>query len=161
MVCWHISWWKRRINRGQISECKKQGWSINIYSRVFKIFCISEEICKKLTETSNKIDGKLVSKTVLEDTGALENLSKFKSHINYADIEVTKDHLYIKTRTFSLVKSRMDAHKLLLWKYKARSLRTAIRKWWDTLSSSWNLIRRIQNQLLTGTLKSSCFYSSK
>lgn len=106
MVCWHISWWKRRINRGQISECKKQGWSINIYSRVFKIFCISDEICKKFTETSNKIDGKLVSKTVLEDTGALENLTKFKSHVNYADFEVTKDHLYIKTRTFSLVKSR-------------------------------------------------------
>ena len=161
MVCWHISWWKRRINRGQISECKKQGWSINIYSRVFKIFCISEEICKKLTETSNKIDGKLISKAVLEDTEALGNLTMFKSHISYADIEVTKDHLYIKTSTLSLVKSKMNAHKLLLSKHKARSLRAAIKERWNTLDSSWNFIRTIQNQLLTATLKSSYFYSSK
>ena len=98
---------------------------------------------KKHTETcSNKIDGQLISKAVLEDTGVLANFSKLKSNINYADNEITKNiledliHLYINTRTFSLVRSKMDPHKLLLRKSKARSLRTIIKKSCDTPASS-------------------------
>ena len=109
---------------------------------------------KKHTETcSNKIDGQLISKAVLEDTGVLANFSKLKSNINYADNEITKNiledliHLYINTRTFSLVRSKMDPHKLLLRKSKARSLRTIIKKSCDTPASSWNFLRRIQKQL--------------
>ena len=97
---------------------------------------------KKHTETcSNKIDGQLITKAVLEDTGVLANFSKLKSNINYADNEITKNiledliHLYINTRTFSLVRSKMDAHKLLLRKNKARSFRTGIKKSCDTPAS--------------------------
>ena len=42
------------------------------------------------TETcSNKIDGQLITKAVLEDTGVLANFSKLKSNINCADNEIT------------------------------------------------------------------------
>ena len=64
----------------------------------------------------------------------LANFSKLKCNINHAENEITKNiledfiHLYIKTRTFSVVRSKMDAHKLLLQKNKARSLRTGIKK---------------------------------
>ena len=72
----------------------------------------------------------------------LANISKLKSNINYVDNEITKNiledliHLYIKTKTFSLLRSKMDAHKLLLRKNKARSLRTGITKSCDTQASS-------------------------
>ena len=75
----------------------------------------------------------------------LANFSKLKSNINHADNEITKIvledliHLYIKTRTFALVRSKMDAHKLLLLQKKtkkkqnkASSLRTGIKKSFDT-----------------------------
>ena len=45
-------------------------------------------------------------------------------------------HLYIETRTFSLVRSKMDAQKSLVRKNKARSLRTGIKKSCDTPASS-------------------------
>ena len=72
----------------------------------------------------------------------LENFSRLKSNINYADKETTKSiledpiHLHIKMRTFSLVRSKMDAQKLLLRKNKARSFRTAIKKSCGTPASS-------------------------
>ena len=72
----------------------------------------------------NRIDGQLITKAVLEDTGVLGNFSKLKGSINYADNEIKKNiledliHLYIKARTFSLIRIKMDAHKLLLWKNK-------------------------------------------
>ena len=116
-------------------------WKVT--AEVFEIFCIAEQIFKKHIETcSNKIDGQLKTKAVLEDTGIVANFSKLKSNINYAAKEITKNiledliHLYIETRTFSLVRSKMDPHKLLLQKNKPRSLKTAIKKSCDTPASS-------------------------
>ena len=41
-------------------------WKVKV--EVFEIFCIAEQIFKKHTETcSNKIDGQLITKAVLED----------------------------------------------------------------------------------------------
>ena len=63
-----------------------------------------------------------------------ENFSKLKNNINYTDNEIAESiledllHLYIKTRTFSLVRSKMDAHKLSLRKNKARLLTAAIKE---------------------------------
>ena len=118
-----------------------QGGLWKVTAEVFEIFCIAEQMFKKHTETcSNKIQ--LITKAVLEDTGVLVIFSKLKSNINYADNEITKNiledliHRYIKTRTFSLVRSKRDAHKLLLRKNKARSLRTGIKKSCDTPASS-------------------------
>ena len=91
------------------------------YSR-FEIFCITEQIFKSTQKHAliNKIDGQLITKAVLEDTSVLADFSKLRTNINYADNEITNNiledliHLYIKTRTFALVRSKMDAQKLLL-----------------------------------------------
>ena len=123
----------------KLVNTKNRGGLWKVTAEVFEIFCIAEQIFKKHTETSsNKVDGQLITKAVLEDTGVLANFSKLKSNMNHADNEITKNvledliHLYIKTRTFSLVRSKMDAHKLLLRKNKARSLRRGIKKSCDT-----------------------------
>ena len=134
---------KQELPEHKLVNTKNRGGLWKVTAEVFEIFCIAEQMFKKHTETcSNKIDGQLITKAVLEDTGVLVNFSKLKSNINYADNEITKNiledliHLYIKTRTFSLVRSKMDAHKLLLRKNKARSLRTGIKKSCDTPTSS-------------------------
>ena len=100
---------------------KSRGCVWKGYSGRFRYSCIAEQIFKNHTETSsNKIDGQLITKAVLEDTGVLANFSKFKSNIDHADDEITKNiledfiHLYKKTSTFSLVRSKIDAHRLLL-----------------------------------------------
>ena len=86
---------------------KNKGCLWKITAEVFESFCVAEQIFKKHTETcSNKIDGQLISKAVLEDTVVFENFLKLKSNINHADKEITKNilegliHLYIKTKTF-------------------------------------------------------------
>ena len=134
---------KQELPEHKLVNTKNRGGLWKVTAEVFEIFCIAEQIFKKHTETSsNKIDGQLITKAVLEDTGVLANFSKLKSNMNHADNEITKNiledliHLYIKTRTFSLVRSKMDAHKLLLRKNKARSLRTGIKKSCDTPVSS-------------------------
>ena len=44
--------------------------------------CIAEQIFKKHTETCcNKINGQLITKAVLKDTGVLPNFSKLKGNI--------------------------------------------------------------------------------
>ena len=125
---------KHKLPEHKLVNTKNRGGLWKVTAEVFEIFCIAEQIFKKHTETcSHKIDGQLITKAVLEDTGVLANFSKLKSNINYAQNEITKNiledliHLYIKTRTFSLVRSKMDAHKLLLRKNKARSLRAGIK----------------------------------
>ena len=145
---------KQELPEHKLVNTKNRNGLWKVTAEVFEIFCIAEQIFKKHTETcSNKIDGQLITKAVLEDTGVLANFSKLKSSINYADNEITKNiledliHLYIKTRTFSLVRNKTDAHKLLLRENKARSLRTGIKKSCDTPASSRNLLRRIQKQL--------------
>ena len=138
----------------KLANTKNRGDQWKVTAEVFEIFCISEQIFKKHTETSsNKVDGQLITKAVLEDTGVLANFSKLKSNMNHADNEITKNvledliHLYIKTRTFSLVRSKMDAHKLLFRKNKARSLRRGIKKSCDTPVNYWNSLRTIQKLL--------------
>ena len=134
---------KQELPEHKLVNTKNRGGLWKVTAEVFEIFCIAEQIFKKHTETcSNKIDGQLITKAVLEDTDVLANISKLKSNINYAGNEITKIilegliYLYIKTRTFSLVRSKMDAHKLLLRKNKARSLRTGIKKSCYTPASS-------------------------
>ena len=71
-----------------------------------------------------------------------ENFSKLKININYTENDITESiledllHLYVKTRTFSLVKSKMDSHKLSLRKNKARSLTAAIKESCDSPANS-------------------------
>ena len=132
---------KQELREHKLVNTKNRDALWKVTAEVFEIFCIAEQMFKKHTDTySNKIDGQLITKAVLEDTGVLANFSKLKSNIDYADNEITKNiledliHLYIKTRTFSLVRSKMDDHKLLLRKNKARSLRTGIKKSCDTPS---------------------------
>ena len=133
---------KQELPEHKQVNTKNRGGLWKVTAEVFEIFCIAEQIFKKHTETCSKIDGQLITKAVLEDTGVPANFSKLKSNINYADNEITKNilenliHLYIKTRTFSLVRSNMNAHKILLRKNKARSLRTGIKKSFDTPASS-------------------------
>ena len=134
---------KQELPEHKLVNTKNIGGLWKVTAEVFEIFCIAEQMLKKHTETcSNKIDGQLITKAVLEDTGVLAKFSKLKSNINYADNKITKNiledfsHLYIKTRTFSLVRSKMDAQKLLLQKNKARSLRAGIKKSCDTPASS-------------------------
>ena len=134
---------KQELPEHKLVNTKHRGGLWKVTTEIFEIFCIAEQMFKKRTETcSNKIDGQLITKAVLEDTGVLANFSKLKSNINYADNKIIRNiledhiHLYIKTRTFSLVRSKMDSHKLLLRKNKARSLRTGIKKSCDTPASS-------------------------
>ena len=42
---------------------------------------------------SNKINGQLITKAVLENTGVVVNVSKLKSNWDYADHEITKNIL--------------------------------------------------------------------
>ena len=112
---------------------------MKVAADVFETLIIAKQIFKKHRETcSNKTDGQVITKAVLVDTGVLAIFSKLKSNVIHADNEITKNiledliHLYIMTRTFSLVRSKMDAHKLLLRKNKARSLRRGIKKSCDT-----------------------------
>ena len=109
---------KQELPEHKLVNSKNKGGLQKVTAEFFEICCIAEQIFKKYTETcSNKIDGQLITKAVLEDTGVLANFSKLKSNINYADNEITENiledliHLYRKTRTFSLVRNKMDAHK--------------------------------------------------
>ena len=134
---------KQELPKHKLVNTKNRGGLWKVTAEVFEIFCIAKKIFKKHIETCfNKVDGQLRTKAVLQDTGVLANFSKLKSNINHNDNEITKNiledliHLYIKTRTFLLVRSKIDAHKLLLRKNKARSIRTGIKKSCDTPTSS-------------------------
>ena len=126
---------KQELPEHKLAINKNRGSLWKVTAEVFEIFCIAQQIFKKHVETSsNAIDGHLMTKTILEDTGKLANFSKLKCNINHAENEITKNiledfnHLYIKIRTFSVVRSKKDAHKLLLRKNKDRSFRTEIKK---------------------------------
>ena len=54
-------------------------------------------------------------------------------------------YLHIKTRMFSLVRSKMDAHKLFLRKSKTRSLRTGIKKSCDTQQARETSVEEYKN----------------
>ena len=134
---------KQKLPENKLLNTKNRGSLWKVSAEVSEIFCKAEQIFKKHTETcSNKIDGQLLTKALPEDTGVLANFSKLKSNINYAYSEIAKDiredliYLYIKTRKFSLVRSKMDAHKLLPRKNKARSPRITIKKSCNTPVSS-------------------------
>ena len=104
----------------ELPENKNRDSLWKITADFFQIFCIAEQIFKHTETYFNNIDDQLITKAVLEDTGVLANFSMLKSNVNYADKEVTKNtledliHLCTKTTTFSLVRSKMDAHKLLI-----------------------------------------------
>ena len=78
----------------KLVNTKNRGGLWKVTAEVFEIFCIAEQIFKKHTETSsNKVDGQLITKAVLEDTGKLANFSKLKSNMNHAANEITKNVL--------------------------------------------------------------------
>ena len=83
--------------------------------------------------------------------------------MNHADNEITKNvledliHLYIKNRTFSLVRSKMDAHKLLLRKNKARSLSEESKNHVTLQQTTETSLE----EYLKATVKNSYFYSYK
>ena len=82
---------KQELLEHKLVNTKNRGGLWKVTAEVFEIFCIAEQIFKKHTETSsNKVDGQLITKAVLEDTGVLANFSKLKSNMNHADNEITK-----------------------------------------------------------------------
>ena len=109
---------KQELPEYKLVNTKHRGGLWKVTADIFDNFYIAEHIFKKHTETcSNKIDGQLITKAVLEDIGTLAIFSKFKINVNDSDNEIIKNiledliHLYIETR-----RSKMDAHKLLLRK---------------------------------------------
>ena len=84
-------------------------WKVT--SEVFENFWTAKQKFQKHTETwLKKIDGQLITKTLVP----LANFSKLKNNINWADNEIKKNvwedlvHLYIKIKTFSLFRSKMN-----------------------------------------------------
>ena len=84
---------------------------------MFEIFCVAEGKFREQTANfANKIDGHLITKSVIEDANVLANFSKLKEKV--IDKEIGKNFLediiyfYVKTRTFSLVKIQTDSYKL-------------------------------------------------
>ena len=83
-------------------------WKIT--AEVFENFCITAKIFKKHTERcSNQIDGKLITKAVLEDAGVLGNFSKLNSNINYVGNEIAKNFL----KASIICANRSDSFHLL------------------------------------------------
>ena len=74
---------KQELPEHKLVNTKNRGGLWKVTAEVFEIFSIAKQKFKKYTETcSNKIDGQLITKAVLEDTGVLANFSKLKSNIN-------------------------------------------------------------------------------
>ena len=68
---------KQELFEYNLVNTKNRGCLWKVTDEVFGIFCIVEQIFIKNTETcSNKTDGQLITKVVLEDTGVLTNFSK-------------------------------------------------------------------------------------
>ena len=65
---------KQELPEHKLVSTKNRGGLWKVTAEVFEIFCIAEQIFKKHTETySNKIDGQLITKPVLEGKGVLGN----------------------------------------------------------------------------------------
>ena len=67
---------KQELLEHKLVKTKNRGGQWKVIAVVFAFFCTAEQIFKKRTETcSNKIDGHLITKAVLEGTGVLANKS--------------------------------------------------------------------------------------
>ena len=65
---------KQELPENKLVNTKNKGGLWKVTVEVFEILCVAEQIFKKHKETcSNKIDGQLINKAVLEDTSVLAN----------------------------------------------------------------------------------------
>ena len=113
-------------------DAKNRGGLWNVSSNVIHIFARVELIFRKSTRTFQK---KIDSKNLVKDTGVLSDFSKI------CDISCTKvsnevslnllNHLitlYIRLRSFSYAKEKVQLHKIQATKRKVNSLRKEIKK---------------------------------
>ena len=150
---------KQELPEHKLMNTKNRVGLWKVTAEVFEIFCPAKHMVKKHTETcSNQTDGQLITKAVLEDTSVLANFSKLKSRINHADNEITKNiledfiHLYIKIRTFTLVRIKWTLTNYCFGQSNPCHLKKESKNHvipqqapptCDTPASSSNLLRRI------------------
>ena len=123
------------------THAKDRGGLWNVTPEVYFIFSQVETLFLQATTTFDKqtVGKKMVSQP-FENPSVLSNFNKVR---NQSAEKVSKeialnllDHLitlYIRVRTFSLVKEKLEMHKIDSKRKKARSLRTEIKKSSSTL----------------------------
>ena len=109
---------------------------------VFEIFCTVESKFREFTkQCSTSIDSKKIVLLVTGDSRCVEYLSKWKALLeNEIENEIVSNlledliHLYVKVRTFSMVKSKQQELLIASKSKKSKmSLRTELKKGSDTL----------------------------
>ena len=108
-----------------------------------KLFCTAEQIFKKDLETCTyKIDGKVITKAVLEDKGKLRWQSDQKDFSG-------RSHSYARKKTghFHYLEVKWMPISHCFGKTKPCLLEQQSKKSSDISASSWNVLWRIQKQL--------------
>ena len=103
---------------------------------VYEIFSQVETTFRQSTSSfGHKIDSKRMVSQLLKNPSVLLNFNKVRSQsVEKVSKEIALnllEHLimlYIRVRTFSLVKDKIELHKIASKRKKARSLRTEIKK---------------------------------
>ena len=124
-------------------RAKDRGDLWNVTPEVYFIFSQVETLFRQATTTFDKqINGKKMVSQLLENPSVWSNFNKVR---NQSAEKVSKeialnllDHLitlYIRVRTFSLVKDKREMHKIT--SKKARFLRTEIKKSSSTLDQGY------------------------
>ena len=121
----------------KLVNARNRGGLWKVTKEVFDIFCITECYFRKyVSKCVTKIDSMEMVTSLSKDASIKSNFSKLLNSTAVSDLkEELKDnfledilHLYIKVRTFSMVKSKQQSHKMLTKKQKSRSLRTSIKQ---------------------------------
>ena len=109
-------------------------WKVT--SDVINIFILAEATFQSVTKKCvNKIDSKEIVNYLRTNSGILSTYSKIRSQ---ASLVVRKEvamnlledllMLYVRTRTFSLVKDKLQLHKMKSTQVKSKSLRTDLKQ---------------------------------
>ena len=118
------------------TRAKDRGGLWNVTIEVYEIFCHVETVFRKSTiHVSRSIDSKKIVSDVMGSPSVLCNFNKIRSQcsekvskevgLNLLDHLIT---LYVRVRTFSLVKDKCELHKIASKRKKTKSLRTEIKK---------------------------------
>ena len=117
-------------------RAKDRGGLWNVTCEVYEIFSQVETTFRQSTSSfGHKIDSKRMVSQLLKNPSVLLNFNKVRSQsVEKVSKEIALnllEHLimlYIRVRTFSLVKDKIELHKIASKRKKARSLRTEIKK---------------------------------
>ena len=120
----------------KITRAKDRGGLWSVTFDVYKIFHHVETVFRKTTSNVTRhIDSKKMVSELVNNPSVLCNFNKIR---NECSEKVSKevalnllDHLitlYIRVRTFSLVKDKYEIHKIASKRKKTKSLRTEIKK---------------------------------